>query len=163
MLGDCVALLTTLKGIPAGYQKDLREGKAVLFGACDTLAMVLPAVTGAIDTLSVNAERMAAALDPAMRATDLADLLVEAGVPFRESHGLIGKLVRAAEQAGVTLDNVSAKVATEIHPALRTALAPLGTWEQSIESRATPGGASRASVESQIEELRRLFQPAASP
>jgi argininosuccinate lyase len=162
MLGDLVALLTTLKGIPAGYQKDLQEDKALLFDACDTLAMVLPAVTGAIDTLTVNAERMAAALDPAMRATDLADLLVEAGVPFRESHGLIGKLVRAAEQAGVTLDKVPAHVATQIHPALGPALAQLGTWEQSVESRATPGGASRASVESQIEDLRRAFQPAAS-
>src|SRR6266566_2212596 len=97
MLGDLVALLTTLKGIPAGYQKDLQEDKALLFDACDTLATVLPAVTGAIETLIINADRMAAALDPAMRATDLADLLVEAGVPFRESHGLIGRLVRAAE------------------------------------------------------------------
>src|SRR5258707_6267464 len=104
LLGDLVALLTTLKGIPAGYQKDLQEDKALLFDACDTLAVVLPAVTGAIDTLTVNAERMAAALDPAMRATDLADLLVEAGVPFRESHGLIGRLGRAAGQARVTLD-----------------------------------------------------------
>jgi len=163
LLGDLVALLTTLKGIPAGYQKDLQEDKALLFDACDTLGTVLPAVTGAIDTLTVNAGRMAAALDPAMRATDLADLLVEAGVPFRESHGLIGKLVRAAEQAGVSLDKVPAKVATEIHPALGPALAQLGSWEQSVESRATPGGASRASVASQIEELRRAFQPAASP
>ncbi|MGE5800997.1 MAG: argininosuccinate lyase, partial [Gemmatimonadota bacterium] len=162
MLGDLVALLTTLKGIPAGYQKDLQEDKALLFDACDTLATVLPAVTGAIDTLTVNAERMAAALDPAMRATDLADLLVEAGVPFRESHGLVGRLVRAAEQAGVTLDKVPPQIATDIHPALGPALARLGSWEQSVESRATPGGASRASVESQIEELRRLFQPAAN-
>jgi argininosuccinate lyase len=162
MLGDLVALLTTLKGIPAGYQKDLQEDKALLFDACDTLAAVLPAVTGAIDTLTVNPERMAAALDPAMRATDLADLLVEAGVPFRESHGLIGRLVRAAEQAGVTLDRVSAEIAAAIHPALGPALAQLGTWEQSVESRATAGGASRASVELQIEELRRLFQPAGS-
>jgi argininosuccinate lyase len=97
-----------------------------------------------------------------MRATDLADLLVDAGVPFRESHGLIGKLVRAAEQAGVTLDKVSPQIATQIHPVLGPALAQLGSWEQSVESRATPGGASRASVESQIEELRRAFQPAAS-
>jgi len=161
LLGDCVALLTTLKGIPAGYQKDLQEDKALLFDACDTLATVLPAVTGAIDTLTVNPERMAAALDPAMRATDLADLLVEAGVPFRESHGLIGRLVRAAEQAGVTLDKVPASVATEIHPALGTALAQLGSWEQSIESRATPGGASRKSVEDQLEELRRAFSASA--
>ena len=163
LLGDLVALLATLKGIPAGYQKDLQEDKALLFDACDTLATVLPALTGAIDTLTVNAERMAAALDPAMRATDLADLLVEAGVPFRESHGLIGKLVRAAEQAGVALDKVSVKTASEIHPALGPALAQLGSWEQSVESRATPGGASRASVESQLEELRRAFQPAATP
>src|SRR5216110_956177 len=118
VLGDLIALLTTLKGIPAGYQKDLQEDKALLFDACDTLATVLPAVTGAIDTLTVNAARMAAALDPAMRSTDLADLLVEAGVPFRESHGLIGRLVRAAEEAGVALDKVPAKVATDIHPAL---------------------------------------------
>ncbi|OLB51442.1 MAG: argininosuccinate lyase [Gemmatimonadetes bacterium 13_2_20CM_2_65_7] len=160
MLGDLVALLTTLKGIPAGYQKDLQEDKALLFDACDTLATVLPAVTGAIETLAINADRMAAALDPAMRATDLADLLVEAGVPFRESHGLIGRLVRAAEHEHVPLDRVPQKIANDIHPALGPALAQLGTWEQSVESRATPGGASRASVESQIEELRRAFMPA---
>src|SRR5213083_2035058 len=106
MLGDLVALLTTVKGIPAGYQKDLQEDKSLLFDACDTLVTVLPAVTGAIDTLTVYVYRMAAAVDPAMRATDLADLLVESGVPFRESHGLVGRLVRAAEQAGVTLDKV---------------------------------------------------------
>ena len=160
MLGDLVALLTTLKGIPAGYQKDLQEDKALLFDACDTLATVLPAVTGAIETLTINADRMAAALDPPMRATDLADLLVEAGVPFRESHGLIGRLVRAAEHENVPLDRVPQNIANAIHPALGPALAQLGTWEQSVESRATPGGASRASVESQIEELRRAFMPA---
>ena len=163
VLGDLIALLTTLKGIPAGYQKDLLEDKALLFDAYDTLAAVLPAVTGAVETLKVNTERMAAALDPAMRATDLADLLVEAGVPFRESHGLIGQLVRAAEQAGVSLDKVPVKAAVEIHPALGPALAQLGTWEQSVESRATPGGASRRSVESQIEDLRRLFMPGTGP
>jgi len=162
MLGDLVALLTTLKGIPAGYQKDLQEDKALLFDAVDTLATVLPAVNGAMESLTVNAEKMAAALDPAMRATDLADLLVEAGVPFRESHGLIGKLVRAAEQSGVPLDRVSPAVAAGIHPALGPALERLGSWEQSVESRATPGGASRASIDAQVEELRRAFQPGAS-
>jgi len=162
LFGNLVALLTTLKGIPAGYQKDLQEDKALLFDGCDTLAVVLPAVTGAIDTLTVNAERMAAALDPAMRATDLADLLVEAGVPFRESHGLVGRLVRAAEQAGVPLDRVPAAVAAGIHPALGAAMSQLGSWDDSVESRATSGGASRASVEGQIDELRRAFVPAGS-
>jgi argininosuccinate lyase len=160
LLGDLVALLTTLKGLPAGYQKDLQEDKVLLFDACDTLSVVLPAVTGALDTLTVNAERMAAALDPAMRATDLADLLVEAGVPFRESHGLVGRLVREAERAGVPLDRVPAAVAGAIHPALGGAVAQLGSWEDSVESRATAGGASRSSVQAQIEELRRAFAPA---
>jgi argininosuccinate lyase len=160
LLGDLVALLTILKGIPAGYQKDLQEDKALLFDACDTLGVVLPAVTGAIDTLTVNAEKMAAALDPAMRATDLADLLVESGVPFRESHGLVGRLVREAEKAGVPLDKVPLSVAAGVHPALGAALNQLGTWEDSVERRATVGGASRASVEGQLEELRRAFSTA---
>jgi len=157
LLGDLVALLATLKGLPAGYQKDLQEDKSLLFDACDTLAVVLPAMTGAIDTLTINAERMAAALDASLRATDLADLLVEAGVPFRESHGLIGRLVREAEQAGVAIDQVPATVAGRIHPTLPLALSQLGTWESSVESRATPGGSSRDSVLNQIAELRQVF------
>src|SRR5437667_1062783 len=157
LLGDLVALLTTLKGIPAGYQKDLQEDKALLFDAFDTLAVVLPAATGAVQTLTLNAARMAAALDASLRATDLADLLVEAGVPFHESHGLVGKLVREAERAGVPLDRVPQAVAGGIHPALGAALAQLGSWEDSVEGRATPGGASRKSVEHQLEELRKVF------
>ena len=160
LLGDLVALLTTLKGIPAGYSKDLQEDKALLFDACDTLAVVLPAVTGAIASLAVDRERMHAALDACLRATDLADFLVEAGVPFRESHGLVGKLVREAERAGVPLDRVPEAVAAGIHPALAAAVTQLGTWEDSVEGRATPGGASRKSVEDQLEELRKLFAAA---
>ena len=157
LLGDLVALLTTLKGLPAGYQKDLQEDKALLFDACDTLGVVLPALTGAVASLHTNPERMAAALDASLRATDLADLLVETGIPFRESHGLVGKLVREAERAGVPLDRVPEAVAAGIHPALAAAVAQLGTWEDSIEGRRTTGGSSRRSVEDQMEELGRAF------
>src|SRR5437667_5608746 len=111
LLGDLVALLTTLKGIPAGYSKDLQEDKALLFDACDTLAVELPAETGAVASLSIDGQRMLAALDASLRATDVADLLVQAGVPFRESHRLVGKLVREAERAGVPLDQVPQAVA----------------------------------------------------
>ncbi len=159
LLGDLVALLATLKGLPAGYQKDLQEDKALLFDAFDTLGLVLPAVSGAIASLTPDAARMEAALDASLRATDLADFLVEAGVPFRDSHGLVGKLVRAAEQAGVALDRVPLAVAAAIHPALGAALSQLGTWETSIEGRATPGGSSRKSVADQIDELRKAFVP----
>jgi argininosuccinate lyase len=160
LLGDLVALLATLKGLPAGYSKDLQEDKALLFDAFDTLALVLPAATGAIATLSVDGDRMRAALDASLRATDLADLLVEAGVPFRESHGLVGRLVREAERSGLPLDRVPSAVAAAIHPALGAALTQLGTWEDSVESRATPGGASRQSVTEQIEALRAAFAEA---
>jgi argininosuccinate lyase len=160
LLGDLVALLTTLKGLPAGYSKDLQEDKALLFDAFDTLGLVLPATTGAIQTLSVDAERMRAALDASLRATDLADLLVESGVPFRESHRLVGRLVREAERSGVPLDRVPGPVAAAIHPGLGAALAQLGTWEDSVESRATPGGASRDSVVQQVEALRVAFAAA---
>ena len=157
LLGDLVALLATLKGLPAGYSKDLQEDKSLLFDAFDTLALVLPAVTGAIATLTADAHRMRAALDAALRATDIADFLVETGVPFRESHGLVGRLVREAERSGVPLDRVPQPLAAGIHPALGAALAQLGTWEDSVESRATPGGASRASVVDQLGALRVAF------
>jgi argininosuccinate lyase len=157
VLGDLVALLATLKGLPAGYSKDLQEDKPLLFDAFDTLSLVLPAVSGAIATLTIDETRMKGALDASLRATDLADALVEAGVPFRESHELVGKLVREAERAGVPLDRVSPAVATKIHPALATALTQLGTWEDSVEARATRGGSSRKSVEDQIEELKKAF------
>src|SRR2546426_303401 len=161
LLGDLVAMLTTLKGLPAGYQKDLQEDKGLLFDAFDTLGLVLPAATGAVASLVVDRERMAAALDASLRATDLADLLVEAGIPFRESHGLVGRLVREAERSGVPLDKVPPSAAAGIHPKLGAAVAQLGTWEDSVESRATTGGASRRSVEDQLEELRKAFAPGA--
>ena len=157
LTGDLVALLGTLKGVPAGYSKDLQEDKPLLFDAFDTLGLVLPAVTGALATLTVVPERMTAALDASLRATDLADQLVQAGIPFRESHGLVGKLVREAERLGVALDAVPTAAAAAIHAALPAALAALGGWEDSVERRATPGGSSRASVQAQIEELQRLF------
>lgn len=160
VLGDLVALLTTLKGLPAGYSKDLQEDKALLFDACDTLALVLPAVTGAVATLTIDPERMRGALDASLRATDLADWLVRAGVPFRESHGLVGRLVQAAERAGVPLDQLPERAAAEIHPALGAALRQLGTWEDSIEGRGTPGGASRDSVQDQVAALQLAFSDA---
>jgi argininosuccinate lyase len=163
VLGDLVALLATLKGLPAGYSKDLQEDKPLLFDAFDTFALVLPAITGALATLTVDRERMGAALDASLRATDLADLLVEAGVPFRDSHRLVGRLVREAERARVPLDRVSTAVAAQIHPALVAALTQLGTWEDSIEGRATPGGSSRKSVEDQLEELRKALAPGSVP
>lgn len=156
-LGDLTALLATLKGLPAGYAKDLQEDKAALFGAVDAVLLTLPAVRGAVGTLEPRADRMREALDASLFATDLADGLVRAGVPFREAHGQVGRAVRAAEENGVPLPELPAAVARGIHPALPGLLASLGDWEASIERRATPGGSSRVAVAAQLDDLREVF------
>ena len=163
LLGELVALLGTLKGVPAGYSKDLQEDKALLFDGFDTMSLVLPAITGAMATLHTDGDRMRAALDVSLRATDLADALVDGGIPFRESHGFVGQLVREAERLNVPLDRVPHAAAAAIHPALATALERLGDWEASVERRATPGGSSRASVLAQLEALERAFTPVLPP
>ncbi|MBI4420393.1 MAG: argininosuccinate lyase, partial [Gemmatimonadetes bacterium] len=156
-LGDLVALLTTLKGLPAGYSKDLQEDKAALFDAVDTLLLTLPAVRGAVATLKPVPERMRLGLDVSMLATDLADGLVGQGVPFREAHTIVGRLVRLAEEQGKPLNRVPDAAARVIHPKLPRLIAGLGTWEDSIERRATPGGSSRAAVLDQIRTLESEF------
>lgn len=154
---DLSGLLSLLRGLPAGYSKDLQEDKVFLFAAMDAVLLTLPAIRGAVETMAPVPERMAAALDPSLLATDLADGLVHAGVPFREAHGQVGRLVRLAEARGVDLTAVPAVEAARVHPELPRLLAGLGSWEQSVERRATPGGASRRSVLDQIEALERGF------
>jgi argininosuccinate lyase len=103
LVGDLVTLLTVLKGLPSTYDKDLQEDKEPLFDAADTLELALPVAAGAISTARFHHERMRAALDDAMLATDVADYLVARGVPFREAHHVVGALVRTAEARGVTI------------------------------------------------------------
>jgi argininosuccinate lyase len=156
-LGDLVGLLAMLRGLPAGYSKDLQEDKALLFDAVDTVRLSLPALTGAVATLVPNGERMRAALDASLFATDLADGLVGRGVPFREAHRLVGQLVRDAEALGCPVVAVPAERAGRLHAELPGLLADLGDWERSIERRATAGGSARAAVQRQLTELERAF------
>jgi argininosuccinate lyase len=157
VLGDLTALLATLRGLPAGYSKDLQEDKAWLFDAVDTVLLTLPAVRGAVATLAPQADRMRSALDTGLLATDVADALVREGIPFREAHALVGRLVQVAEGDGVPLQALAGERAAAIHPLLPAVLADLGTWEDSIERRATLGGSSRAAVARQQEALHRAF------
>ncbi len=100
LIGQLTGLLATLKALPSAYDKDLQEDKPAVFAAAETLSIMLPVMAGAIDTLTVRGDRMQAALDAAMLATDLADYLVQRGVPFREAHGLAGRAVRKAIELG---------------------------------------------------------------
>ena len=103
MLGDLVALLATIKGLPSGYNKDLQEDKRTLFDAADGMALLLPAVAGSVEALTFDVDRMRAAVTSTMMATDLADYLVRKRVTFREAHGAVGQLVREAEEKSVEL------------------------------------------------------------
>ena len=96
MIGLLTGLLATLKGLPSTYDKDLQEDKGSVFQATDILLAILPVIAGGLRTIIIKPERMRAAIDSFMMATDLADYLVSKGIPFRETHVIAGKAVRAA-------------------------------------------------------------------
>ncbi len=154
LLGNLVGLLTTLKGLPSTYNKDLQEDKEPLFDTIDTLAAMLPVVTGAIHTLTTRGDKMQAALDDFMLATDLADWLVERGVPFRQSHSISGQVVRAAEQRGCSLRDLSVTDLQAIYPTFDETIPDIWDFEHSVEQRSAPGGTARQAVCEQISRAK---------
>ena len=157
MVGHLTALLAVLKGLPAAYNKDLQEDKEAVFDAVDTLSAELPVATGVIQTLSVDTRRMAAALDDALLATDLADYLVRKGVPFRESHRLVAQAVRRAEALSVALKELSILEYQGIHSAFEEDLYQVFDVQRSVEARASEGGTAPSAVQAQIEQARALL------
>jgi argininosuccinate lyase len=158
LIGALTAILTLLKGLPTGYNKDLQEDKEALFDAVDTLETLLPAVAGSVATMEFDQERCRAAVEPAMLATDLADFLVRRGVPFREGHELVGRLVRAAEESRCAISDLPRERFVETSPHFAEAdLGALFDPRQSIEARGHPGGTGTGSVRSQIAALRGLL------
>jgi argininosuccinate lyase len=157
LIGGLVGLLTVLKGLPSAYDKDIQEDKEPLFDAVDTLALALPVAQGVLETLSIHPDRMLAALGDEMLATDLADALVRAGVPFRESHHLVGRVVRRAEELGCPLQAVPPADLHAISPHFSgPEMASVWDFERSVEQRAVAGGTARASVLAQIQALQRI-------
>jgi argininosuccinate lyase len=158
LVGHLVALLTTLKGLPSTYNKDLQEDKEPLFDALDTLKLALPVAAGVVRTLKVNAQAMAAALDDAMLATDLADYLVHRGVPFRQSHELVGRAVRRAEALDLPLRELPLSEFQAISDAFDSDLYAVFDHRRSVEARDSYGGTATASVRQQIERARSLLR-----
>jgi len=154
LLGRLVALLATLKAMPTGYQKDLQQNNAALFEAVDLAEQAADLLAGVVGGLAPDAARMAAALDPSVLATDLADLLVASGMAFRDAHALVGALVRRAEELGVPLTGVGEAEARALDPALPATLRALGGPEAAVERRALPGGTARSAVLAQLDAAR---------
>jgi len=152
--GHLTGLLTTLKGLPTAYNKDLQEDKEALFDVLDTLKVELPVVTGVIQTLSIDESRMAAALDEAMLATDLADYLVRKGLPFRETHHLVGQVVRRAEAKGVPLSQLELETYQAVSSAFEADVYRVFDFERSVAARSAEGGTAPQAVAAQIDQAR---------
>jgi argininosuccinate lyase len=159
-IGDLSTLLSTLKGLPSGYNKDLQDDKRVLFDAVDTALLVLPAVAGALKETRFNATRMRAALSSSMMATDLADYLVEKGATFREAHGAIGALIRESERDGCDLDGLPLASFKAAHPLFGDDALDWLEPSRSVARRDVPGGTGAGAVRAQLRSAREAVWPA---
>ncbi|NWG19796.1 MAG: argininosuccinate lyase [Chloroflexi bacterium] len=163
LIGDLMALLTVLKGLPSAYDKDLQEDKEPLFDAADTLDLALPVAAGAVATARFRHDRMRAALDDAMLATDVADYLVERGVPFREAHRVVGGLVREAERRGVSLAALPVDMFRAAHPACADDLPHVFDFARSAAMRRVPGATAPEAVQAQMAQARRCLASHEAP
>src|SRR5690348_4914321 len=155
LIGGLTGLLVTLKGLPLAYNRDLQEDKEPVFDAVDTLLVVLPAMAGLVATLRVHSQRLvSAATEGFSLATDLAELLVRRGVPFREAHEIVGHLVVWCQVHEVDFGQVSdadlAHVSPHLTPDVREVLSAAGA----IASRNSHGGTAGERVAEQLAGLR---------
>lgn len=152
LIGNLIGLLTTLKGLPSAYDKDLQEVKPPVFQSFDSLMLILPALAGALRTLVVRQHALLAAVSPESFATDLADYLVEKGVPFRLAHRLIGQLVQSAIAEGKSLQELDLTAYRAIHPAFEPDLYQVFDLERSIARRRAIGGSAPDAVQQQLQQ-----------
>jgi argininosuccinate lyase len=158
LIGDLTAAMAMVKSLPSGYNKDLQEDKRLLFHAVDALLVLLPATRETVAGLRFRAERLAAAVaDEALVATDLADELVRRGVPFREAHAAVGRLLRAADAAGVPPGRLPEAEWARAHPAFLDGGVPVMSAERSVETRSVEGGTARSAVLAQLEAADRAL------
>jgi argininosuccinate lyase len=155
-----VSLCTTLKGLPTGYQRDLQEDKEALFAAHDQVGEMLIVAAGAIAGTEFREDRLrSAASNPALLATDAADYLVRRGVPFRQAHDVVGKVLREAEKQGKPWPQLSLPEVQAIAPQIDQGFLESSSVEKAINSNSVPGGTAESSVRAALAQLeQRLTQ-----
>jgi argininosuccinate lyase len=146
-IGNLVTLLTVMKGLPLTYNRDMQEDKEPVFDSASTLRDSLEVMQGAVATLWVDVGRMRqAAGDPLLLATDLAEALVGQGVPFREAHEAVGRLVAHCVEKEIDLRSLSREDLRGFHPAFSAPAAALASLERALEARDLPGATARSRV-----------------
>jgi argininosuccinate lyase len=154
LIGDLTGFLATLKSLPLAYNRDLQEDKEPLFDALDTCALSLSALTGMLATVEFVDTAMTAGADsPVNAATDLAEHLVQQGIPFREAHGIVGALVRQSVERGVPLDELVSND-PRLGPDCLVLLEP----GSAVRRRTTPGGGGPEPVEQQLRQAKERLE-----
>jgi argininosuccinate lyase len=162
-IGNLTGLLATLKALPLAYDRDLQEDKEPVFDTVDQLLTLLPAVTGLVATLSFDAERLTAAAPAGFAlATDVAEWLVRAGVPFREAHEISGAFVSYCEQRGLDLPDLTDDQLAEVDPRLTPEVRGVLSVEGALRARSAVGGTAPDRVAEQRAALVELVEQQAS-
>ena len=161
--GALFGLLTTLKGLPMSYQRDLQEDKEALFAAHDQVANMLAVAVGAVAATKFNADRLkAVASNPALLATEAADYLVHKGIPFRQAHDIVGKVLREAEKQNISWTALPLEVLKKISPAFEADFARSLSVEAALAAKKVPGGTAPESVSEAIANLERSLNKKAT-
>ena len=164
LVGNLTGLLTTLKGLPLAYNRDLQEDKEPLFDSVDTLLVVLPAMAGLVASLRFNLDTMERNATAGFSlATDVADYLVGQGVAFREAHEIVGALVAHCEEGGIELDEASDEDMASISPHLTPEVRSAMTLEASLQAKSGRGGTAPEQVAKQRAELGALVDALDTP
>jgi len=154
LIGNLTGLMSTMKGLPLAYNRDLQEDKEPVFDSVDTLEVLLPAFSGMVSTLRFDTERMRELAPQGYSlATDVAEWLVRERVPFRDAHEIAGALVRHCEERGIELDEPSDADYAAISPHLRPEVRSVLTVDGAIAARDGYSGTARPGVERQLADL----------
>ena len=157
--GALVSMLTTMKGIPLAYNKDMQEDKELTFDAIDTVKGCLALFTGMIDTMKFNKDNMAAsAKNGFTNATDAADYLVNHGVPFRDAHGIIGQLVLLCIDKGISLDELPLEEYQKVSPVFQDDIYEAIAMKTCVEKRNTVGAPGEAAMNQVIAANEKYLQ-----
>jgi argininosuccinate lyase len=161
--GALLGLLTTLKGLPTSYQRDLQEDKEALFAAHDQMADMLAVAAGAVAAAKFNAERLkAAASNPALLATEAADYLVHKGIPFRQAHDIVGQVLREAEKQNIPWTTLPLDALKKISLAFEADFAKSLSVDAALAAKKVPGGTAPESVAETIANLERRLNKKAT-
>lgn len=155
--GHMAGFMMTQKGLPSTYNKDLQESVEPMLDHVKTVSDSIQIANGVLSTLTTNADRMRAALDPFMLATDVADYLVRKGVPFRETHHISGRCVAKSEETGIPMNKLSYEQLKAIDGRFEEDIRDVFNYDTSVERRTAKGGTSKQSVVEQIKVLRDML------